>query len=193
MLCWHKRFQNHKGSKNTLLSIPAWKVPSPPCSWPWICFSGSWGWRQESTGSHAGRGNSACCCCWGGQRGANQPARMRAVELSMFAISCVSVAFPLTHSLPFPPTPRKHRVRVPASAGVWEQGVRAAPLPAVQGRGVSLCPCPWWVSVSGIPPHCWILSSCSEYEILVSCAAATSPLQSHLLAQTGSRGLAMDL
>lgn len=164
-----------------------------PCSWPWVCFSGSWGWRQEFTGSHAGRGNPACRCCWGAQRGANQPARMRAVELSMFAISCVSAAFPLTQSLASPPTPRKHQVKVPAGAGAWEQGVRAAPVPAVQGWGMSLGPCRWWGPVTGVPPHCWLLSSSSEYKILVSCAAATSPLQNHLLAQTGSRDLAVDL
>lgn len=54
-------------------------------------------------------------------------------------------------------------------------------------------PCPWRVPVASVPPHCWLSSSRSEYEILVFCAAATSPLQSHLLAQTGSRGLALDL
>lgn len=135
-----------KGSKNTLLSIPAWKVPSPPCSCPWVCFSDSWGWRQESTGSQAGRGNPACCCCWGGQRGANQPARMQAVELSLFAISCVSAAFPLTHSLPFPPTPRKHQVKVPAVQGC---GSSRSEQDAVQGWGMSPCLCPWWVPVLG--------------------------------------------
>lgn len=94
VLCWHKRFPNHKGSKNHIAEHPSLESAFPSLFLAWVCFAGSWGWRQESTGSHAGRGNPACCCYWGGQRGADQPARMRAVELSVFAISCVSAAFP---------------------------------------------------------------------------------------------------
>lgn len=100
------------------------------------------------------------------------------MELSLFAISCVSAAFPLTHSLAFPLTPRKPQVKVPVGAGVWsrsgqphccaEMEHEPVPLPVVG-------PCPWWVPVTGVSPHCWLLSSSSEHEILVSCAAAITP------------------